>query len=371
MVGNPSAARSAARRSPRSAMRTRLELARAELRGPTFACPGTRGSLPNTRSSRHFYLQYRASSLVSLTIAKYAATLDTAWETEVRRFGWARPPRDPGRRPPGGRYPVRVENLSAGLYGYVSGTAIVGNNRATPWNDQDAAASCMVLNRDFAQFPGSPLDALRATAAHEFNHSIQFGYGALTPTRQGHRRAGRRARDRDGGRGLRPLERQLQLPMAALHLSDGPIRWLAVPVLGRLPGDGRTVRHGKTAAGPRTCTRRSGNRSVGANLHQPRRTRHERSRPRASPCRRPTTMPRSRSASCRAARTRSAAIAWRRARSTRRPGAATPIMPPSPRLRTRSRDRSPTTTRSTGSACRWTAPTTSRWSTSEGGAGSG
>ncbi len=156
-------------------------LARTELRGPTFACRGTRGSLPNTRSSRHFYLQYRASSLVSLTIARYAATLDTAWETEVRRFGWARPPRDPGRRPPGGRYPVRVENLSAGLYGYVSGTAIVGNNRATPWNDRDAAASCMVLNRDFAQFPGSPLDALRATAAHEFNHAIQFGYGALTP----------------------------------------------------------------------------------------------------------------------------------------------------------------------------------------------
>ncbi len=154
--------------------------ARFELRGTTFACPGTRGSLPNTRSSEHFYLQYRASSLVSLTIARYAATLDAAWETEIRRFGWARPPRDPGRRPPGGRYPVRVENLSPGLYGYVTGTGIVGNNRATPWNDRDAAASCMVLNRDFAQFPGSALDALRATAAHEFNHSIQFGYGALT-----------------------------------------------------------------------------------------------------------------------------------------------------------------------------------------------
>jgi hypothetical protein len=155
-------------------------VARAELRGPTFACPGTRGALPHTRSSRHFYLQYRASSLVSLTVAKYAATLDAAWQTEIRRFGWARPPRRPGRRPPGGRYPVRIENLSAGLYGFVSGTAVVGNNPATPWSDHDAVASCMVLNRNFAQFPGSPLDALRATAAHEFNHAIQFGYGALT-----------------------------------------------------------------------------------------------------------------------------------------------------------------------------------------------
>ena len=40
--------------------------------------------------------------------------------------------------------------------------------------------SCMVLNQNYGPFPGSPLDALRATVAHEFNHSIQFGYGALT-----------------------------------------------------------------------------------------------------------------------------------------------------------------------------------------------
>ena len=154
--------------------------ARTALRGQSFYCPGTRGSLPQTKSTAHFYIQYKASTLQGLSIGSYAGALETTWKVEVGTFGWARPPRDPFSYPPGGRYPVRVENLGTGLYGYVAGTRIAGNNPSTPWNDKDALASCMVLNRSFGPFPGSPLDALRATAAHEFNHSIQFGYGALT-----------------------------------------------------------------------------------------------------------------------------------------------------------------------------------------------
>jgi hypothetical protein len=154
--------------------------ARAALRGATFSCPGTSGSLPNVRSTKHFYLQFKASALQALSIRQYANALETAWATEIGRFKWAKPPRDPFRAPPGGRYPVRVEDLGSGLYGYVTGTAFAGDNPSTSWNDRDAVASCMVLNRNFGPFPGTPLDALRATAAHEFNHSIQFGYGALT-----------------------------------------------------------------------------------------------------------------------------------------------------------------------------------------------
>jgi hypothetical protein len=154
--------------------------ARIQLRGRSFACPGTSGSLPQRKSTPHFYVQYKASALQGLAIGAYATALETAWKTEIGRFGWAKPPKDPVSYPPGGRYPVRIENLGAGLYGYVAGTRVAGNNPATPWNDRDAIASCMVLNRDYRSFPGTPLGALRATAAHEFNHSIQFGYGALT-----------------------------------------------------------------------------------------------------------------------------------------------------------------------------------------------
>ena len=154
--------------------------ARRALRGPTFDCPGTRGSLPQAKSTANFYIQHKRSTLQGLSIGTYANALESAWKTEIGTFGWAKPPRDPVSYPRGKRYPVRIENLGTGLYGYVAGTHLARNNPATPWNDRDAVASCMVLNRDFRPFPGSPLDALRATAAHEFNHSIQFGYGALT-----------------------------------------------------------------------------------------------------------------------------------------------------------------------------------------------
>ena len=154
--------------------------ARTQLRGQTFACPGTGGSLPQRKSTAHYFIQFRASTLQALPIGSYATALESTWKTEIGSFGWAKPPKDPVSYPPGGRYPVRIENLGTGLYGYVAGTRVVGNNPATPWNDKDAISSCMVLNRDYGPFPGSPIDALRATAAHEFNHSIQFGYGALS-----------------------------------------------------------------------------------------------------------------------------------------------------------------------------------------------
>jgi hypothetical protein len=79
---------------------------------------------------------------------------------------------------------VRVEFLGGGLYGYVSDSGahagFVGDNPHTPWNEGDAAASCMVLNSNFGGFPSPPLPSLQSTVAHEFNHSIQYGYGGLS-----------------------------------------------------------------------------------------------------------------------------------------------------------------------------------------------
>ena len=156
--------------------------ARSALRAASFNCGGFGANKPNSKSTAHFYLQYKRSAVKNLTINAYAAALETTWKTEITRFGWARPPKDPVSNPPGGRYPVRVEDLGPGLYGFVTGThyAAHRNNPATPWNDHDAIASCMVLNQNFGPFPGTPTNAMRATVAHEFNHSIQFGYGALT-----------------------------------------------------------------------------------------------------------------------------------------------------------------------------------------------
>jgi hypothetical protein len=143
-------------------------------------CPGVRGTLPAVAITAHFYLQYNPATLVGLGIGAYTSALEQVWSTEVTSFGWAAPPVDPAEPATRGRYPVRVQQLGTGLYGYVTATRVVGNNPHTAWPDQDAMSSCMVLNRNYTAFPGTPMTAMHATTAHEFNHSLQFGYGALS-----------------------------------------------------------------------------------------------------------------------------------------------------------------------------------------------
>ncbi len=150
----------------------------------TLPCRGAAGPLPARAATAHFYIEYRPSSLRNIKIGGYTSALETTWRTEVGKFGWAAPPKDPRLKVSGGRYLVRIENLGQQLYGYVTSTHKVGDNPHTPWNDRDALGSCMVLNQNFGPFPGTPLNAMRATVAHEFNHSLQFGYGALSgPTK--------------------------------------------------------------------------------------------------------------------------------------------------------------------------------------------
>jgi len=145
-------------------------------------CGTSSTSLPNVTNTTHFYVQYNTIG-GGLGISDYTASLETTWSTEISSFGWAAPPVRSSNPPPGNRYHVRIDDLGGGLYGYVDKIGVyagfVGDNPNTTWNDLDAFASCMVLNRNYLGFPGSPQQALDATTAHEFNHSIQFGYGAL------------------------------------------------------------------------------------------------------------------------------------------------------------------------------------------------
>ncbi len=146
------------------------------------SCGGSTTPLANTLNSTNFNIQYDTIA-AGLDINAYATSLETGWTTEVDRFGWAAPPVLTSNPPPGDRYHVRIDNLEGGLYGYVSPSGdhagFVGDNPNTTWDEGDAYASCMVLNRDYSGFPGSPQQSLDATTAHELNHSIQFGYGVL------------------------------------------------------------------------------------------------------------------------------------------------------------------------------------------------
>lgn len=151
----------------------------------TDRCDLSNLPLTDTTETAHFYIEYNSLAFGGgLTIDDYVAALETTWTKEVDQFGWAGPPPYKPNPPPSNKFPVRVDpTLGPALYGYVSDAGThagpVGNNPATSWNEGDAEASCMVLNSDFGQFPGSPLAAMQATVAHEFSHTIQFGWGVL------------------------------------------------------------------------------------------------------------------------------------------------------------------------------------------------
>jgi hypothetical protein len=147
------------------------------------SCSGVAGGA-SIVTTPHFFIEHGPIQ-AGLTISDYAASLEASWTTEVDGFGWAAPPLR-STTPTPNRYHVVIANLGPGLYGFVSpsGThaGFVGNNPNTAWNDVDAYASCMALNRNYNGFPSPPQASLDATTAHEFNHSIQFGLGAITGT---------------------------------------------------------------------------------------------------------------------------------------------------------------------------------------------
>ncbi len=149
----------------------------------TGDCGLSNALLPNVMDTLHFHIEYDTLG-GGLDIADYTYALETAWTAHIDTFGWAAPPVYAPNPPPGNRYHVRIDVLAADLPGYVTASGVhagpVGDNPATTWDDLDAYATCMVLNRDFSLLPGIPSAVLQAAAARSLNQAILIGYGALT-----------------------------------------------------------------------------------------------------------------------------------------------------------------------------------------------
>ncbi len=107
--------------------------------------------------------------------------MDVVWSTEIGMLGYRTPKSDAnssdsiGLGPQLDIYIMDVEGRSGGVLGYCTTDDPNILREESLYQGQDASAYC-VLDNDYA-FEGSGwLDVLRATAAHEFFHAIQFAY---------------------------------------------------------------------------------------------------------------------------------------------------------------------------------------------------
>jgi len=104
------------------------------------------------------------------TIPDYVETMAQEFET-VRsvengagQMGW-RSPKSDGTRGGDARTDVYIKALGASLYGY-----------AAPEENAQTSSAYQVMDNDYAGFPGTAAEARQATAAHEYNHVLQFAY---------------------------------------------------------------------------------------------------------------------------------------------------------------------------------------------------
>lgn len=105
-----------------------------------------------------------------------ATTLQNVIDIQLRRVGWAAPVRDPD-----GRYRAYVGQAN-GSMGYTKPIQMVFDNPSTAnVRETNAARGVFVIDNDFAGMgkKAPPESLARATATHEFNHMVQFGYDAL------------------------------------------------------------------------------------------------------------------------------------------------------------------------------------------------
>lgn len=132
-----------------------------------------------TLPTRFFILHYTRSGADAVTdgyASDVAGVLDVVWKREINEFGWPAPPNDCGE---GGddRYDVYLMDAmgEGDMLGYTDPQALLGDNPSSDLVEGWASYSYLVIENDFEG--DHQTDALmRATAAHEFHHAIQFGY---------------------------------------------------------------------------------------------------------------------------------------------------------------------------------------------------
>lgn len=102
-----------------------------------------------------------------------ADTLQQMYDAQIRGIGWAAPVRDRD-----GRYSAYVAD-ARGSMGYTKPAQVVFDNPNTPnVRETGSMRGVFVIDNDFRGMGKKvpPESSMRATATHEFNHVIQYGY---------------------------------------------------------------------------------------------------------------------------------------------------------------------------------------------------
>jgi hypothetical protein len=141
-----------------------------------------RPSCSNYIETTHFRIHYDTGGTHAILSTAYrdaiATHAENVWDQEVTTMGFRSPPPD-GSDPDGGggndKYDIYVQELGAGLYGYCQGSYYYSGG-GYPTN---AATSYVVIdnNYPYSQFGyPDPVDPMKITVAHEFNHAIQAAH---------------------------------------------------------------------------------------------------------------------------------------------------------------------------------------------------
>ena len=104
-----------------------------------------------------------------------ADTMQTVLDAQVQRIGWSAPVRDRD-----GRYRVYIAD-ARGLMGFAPRLHMVFDNPNTiNLRERAAASGILVIDNDFIGMmkKATPESLMHATASHELNHVVQFGYDA-------------------------------------------------------------------------------------------------------------------------------------------------------------------------------------------------
>ncbi|MEQ1492958.1 MAG: hypothetical protein ABL932_20635, partial [Terricaulis sp.] len=136
---------------------------------------GTEQTIETPNFRVHYTLEGRDATTEPYARAT-ADALEVVLREQVERIGWAAPIRDSD-----GRYRAYIGQANGNM-GYTKPVEMVFDNRNTPGvRERAAARAVFVIDNDFRGMgkKAPPESLMRATATHEFNHVIQFGYDSI------------------------------------------------------------------------------------------------------------------------------------------------------------------------------------------------